>query len=643
MSRRAKRFKSTRNVQSTMARNKLEPTLKGADARDTFQNNSRIRLVCCLLLAVATIGVYSHTLSNPFVNFDDPGYVTENPVVQRGLTSDTVLWAFSTTTEANWHPLTWLSHELDCQLFGLRASDHHLTSVLLHTLSAVLLFLLILRATGSPGRSLAVAALFALHPIGVESVAWVAERKNVLSMLFFLLTVGAYGWYAQKPRVGRYLVVVLLFTMGLAAKPMIVTLPFVLLLLDIWPLQRVAEWPSSSTAILPVAHVSALRLVLEKLPLLALSAASSVITIVVQRRAMEADVPLTVRLANASVSYVLYLAKTIFPVYLACFYPYKGYSLSAWESLSCIVILVGMTALVFRFRSKRYLLVGWLWFLGTLVPMIGLVQVGDQGMADRYAYLPMIGLFIMLIWGGADLLDRYPNGLRTYAVVGGVAMVVLALLTWRQIGTWKSNFDLWSHAIEATDNNYMAENYVGEALTEQHFQATGERYSQEGAMHFLNAVRINPNDPSSRLNLGAILHERGQFQDAVQQYQAVLQMTHDSYLNSKALTDLGAAYHQMGDYQKSQTYYLQALKMDPTNQTILINLGKLAMDTRIKQLSASVTAHPSAEAYLQLGQAQQAAEHIHEARESFELALKLNPKLSDAKAALSGLGSQTHQ
>ena len=636
MSRKMKRNKSARHAQKTSIKNNVaEPV--GAPGSSPI--NNRIVTVCALLLAVATFAVYSRTFSNPFVNFDDPNYVTENRMVQQGLTRDAVRWAITTTAEANWHPLTWLSHELDCQLFALRASGHHLTSVLLHTMSVVLLFLLVLRATGSIGKSLALAGLFALHPINVESVAWISERKNVLSMFFFLLTVGAYGWYARKPGIGRYLLMAVLFALGLAAKPMIVTTPFVLLLLDIWPLQRVAEWPSQSPGVLTVSQAPAWRLALEKLPLLVLSAASSVITMAVQKRAIEGGIPVGARIANTSLSYVLYVVKTLFPINLAAFYPYRGSDVSAWQMLLCVLALAGVTVLVFRYRSRRYLLVGWLWFLGTLVPMIGLVQVGEQGMADRYAYLPIIGLFLVLVWGGSDLLGKYQGGLRAYTVAGGLVIVVLSVLTWRQIGTWRSNFDLWSHTLHATTDNYLAENYIGEALTEQHFQATGERFSQEGAMHFLNAVRINPRDPSSRLNLGAALHERGELQDAVQQYQAVLQMTQDPYLISKALIDLGAAYHQMGDYQRSQAYYLQALKIDPGNQTIFINLGKLAMDTRIKQLAASVTAHPSAQAYLQLGQAQQAAAHIPEARQSYELALKLNPKFSDARAALDALGN----
>ena len=596
-------------------------------------------LALCVILALVTFGVYFRTIGNPFVNFDDPTYVTENRSVQQGLSSMSVLWALTTTTAFNWHPLTWLSHELDCELFGLSPAGHHFSSLLLHVLNTVLLFLLLARATGAVGRSLLVAALFGLHPINVESVAWIAERKNVLCMFFFLLTVGAYGWYARKPDLVRYLAMTALFVLGLASKPMIVTLPFVLLLLDFWPLQRVQEWTPPSAA-LSAPQSGFWRLVLEKVPLLLVSAASCAVTLAVQQGAM-GRVPPAVRFANSLYSYAMYLQKLVWPVSLAAFYPYKGYGLSAWQGLVCLFVLIAISVWVWRERSRWYLVVGWLWFLGTLVPMIGWVQVGDQSMADRYAYLPAIGVFVMLVWGAADLAPRMRVNSRIGIAAALALITVLSVLTWRQIGTWRSNYDLWSHAVDSTSDNFMAENFLGEAIMVKQFESTGQRYSQEAETHFRKAIRLNPGDLESRINLGVDLHEHGQLNDAIEQYLAVLRLTTDEYLTSRALIDLGAAYHQLGDYKKSREYYAQALQIDPGNQAIFVNLGRLSMDERIAQLAASASSRPSPQAYVELGNLQQAAGHLPEARESYRLALKLDPKMSDAIEALNQLGGGT--
>lgn len=600
---------------------------------------SKIDVALIVMLAIATFAVYSRTARNSFVNFDDPRYVSENRHVQQGLNRDTLRWAFTTTEEANWHPLTWLSHALDCQLFGLIPAGHHLTNALLHVMNTVLLFLILWRATGATGRSLFVAALFALHPMNVESVAWIAERKNVLSMLFFLLTLGAYGWYVRKPNVARYSAMAVLFALGLASKPMIVTLPFVLLLLDFWPLRRASGW-SSPSASFPVSQAGFWKLALEKVPLIALAATSSIITMTVQHGAMERGVPLMVRFTNAVYSYVMYLVRTFWPLHLAVLYPYEGYRLSGWVGLLCGLVLAGISFLIWHARSRPYLVVGWLWFLGTLVPMIGLVQVGDQGMADRYAYLPLIGIFVMLVWWGDEWARSRQVDSRWRSSAAGIVLAVLAVLTWRQIGTWKSSYALWTRAVEVTKDNYAAENYLGEAILLTSFQSTGQRYSEEAAVHFRNAVRLNPRDAMSRLNLGADLHEHGHLQEAVSQYMAALQLTQDPQIASKALMDLGAAYREMKEYKKSRECYLQAMQLDPGSQVIFMNLGKLAMEERIDQLAAGAAAHPSPESYLQLGQVQQAAGELSEARTSYELALKLNPTLLEAKSALSSLGTE---
>ncbi len=601
----------------------------------------RLDLALCTVLLLATLAVYFRATRNPFVNFDDPTYVTENRNIQQGLTSATLKWALLATYATNWHPLTWISHALDYQLFGLNAAGHHLTSVLLHALNAGILFLLLARVTGARTKSLIVAAIFALHPINVESVAWVAERKNVLAMFFLLLTMATYAWYARRPRPQRYLATSLLFILALAAKPMVVTLPFLLLLWDFWPLARVRGLSQPSEAF-PVPQFSLSRLALEKLPLLLLSAASSVLTIIAQRSVISSNehLPLGPRIANAIYAYAAYLGKALWPTRLAAFYPYEGLRTAAWTIFLCAVLLLAITVFVWRERSHPYLPVGWLWFLGSLVPMIGLIQVGDQALADRYAYLPLLGIFMMIVWGVGDLVQNRSWNPKVALRVAAVILAALSFLTWRQIGSWDSSYDLWANALANTRDNYMAENYVGTAMLFDDFKATGQRFSERAYVHFQNAVRIKPTDPISHLNLGAYQHEHGRIREAIQEYGLTLRLTADPYLVEKCLVDLGAAYHQLREYDTGRKYYLQALKMNPQNMVAFENLGKLGVDENIARQAQAAAASPSASAYFQLGQSQQAAQHIPEARESFLKALALNPKFQEAQQALNALDQQ---
>jgi len=604
---------------------------------------TRRNLALGLLLGL-TFAVYLRATRNEFVNYDDQGYIVENQHVQQGLNAATLRWALTSTEESNWHPLTWLSHALDCQLFGLNPAGHHFTNVLLHVLNVGLLFWLLWRATGAIGRSFMVAALFALHPLNVESVAWVAERKNVLCMFFFLLTLGAYGWYARRPGWKRYLAVAGLFVLALAAKPMAVTLPCVLLLVDFWPLRRVQSREAPSEKF-PVPQQPLGRLVLEKLPLLVLSVASSVITVLAQRSA-EPDrqlLPITLRAGNALHAYLMYILKGFWPTRLAAHYPYQGYGLSVWSVLLSCVFLVTVTAWVLRERSRPYLPVGWFWFLGTLVPMIGLVQVGDQDMADRYAYLPLVGIFVMVVWGVAGWARTRRVKLQWCVMTSAVILAALTVLTWRQIGTWRNSRALWEHALRVTKNNYMAEDYIGVDLLFQNYETSGQRYSSEALVHFQNAVRINPRDPISHINLGADLQEHGKFQEAIEQYQTVLKLTQKRDLIMKTWIDMGAAYQQMGDLPTARRFYLQVLKMDPGNQVAFTNLGRLGMEERIQQLAASASTHPSPEAYLQLGKVQQIAGRVADARASYQTALKLDPKFSEARNALNSLADGVTQ
>lgn len=375
-----------------------------------FSSPQKRNVVLGLLLVLATLALYNPVVHHPFVNFDDDRYVIDNGHVMSGLHWSTVRWAFTTNDEANWHPLTWISHALDVQMFGLNPAGHHYVSVLLHAANVMLLFWVLWRATGATGPSLFVAALFAVHPINVESVAWVAERKSVLSMLFFLLTLWAYQEYVRRPRLGRYAGTLALFACALMAKPMVITLPFVLLLWDYWPL-GVGRRKATEAA-----NYRLFWLMLEKVPFFLLSLGSAIVTVKAQKAGdaigSMVQYPLTVRVENAIVSYVRYIEKAFWPVRLSPIYPHPGSSLKMWHVVGAALILAAITSVVAAAKRRRYLLVGWLWFLGTLVPMIGLVQVGTQAMADRYAYLPFIGLFIIVAWGAADWAGNHsgPQG-----------------------------------------------------------------------------------------------------------------------------------------------------------------------------------------------------------------------------------------
>jgi len=444
----------------------------------------------CLFLVFATLALYSPVGNHPFVNYDDESYVVHNAHVQAGLSWDTLTWAWTATENQNWHPLTWLSHALDCQLFGLNASGHHWTNVVIHTANVVFLFLLLLRATGARGPSLLVAALFAIHPLNVESVAWVAERKNVLSTLFFLLALGAYGWYAQKPGVRRYLALTLLFLLGLAAKPMVITLPFVLLLLDYWPLQRIEGWSAPAAAFrVPQSRFS--RLVVEKLPLLVFSAASAVITIKAQGDVVVpvSVLPFFTRLEDAFYAYGMYLWKAFWPASLAVVYPHPGRTLAAWQPGLALLTIATVSAAVWKLRSTRpYLVVGWLWFLGTLVPVSGIVQVGMQVMADRYAYVPLLGIFVIVAFGTEQLALRFGMKPRSQMAAAAVVLMALSVISWRQIGYWQSNYDLWSHTVQVTKNNSIAERSLANALL-------AEGRFAEAMPHLSNANKLEAQDP----------------------------------------------------------------------------------------------------------------------------------------------------
>jgi tetratricopeptide (TPR) repeat protein len=608
------------------------------------RKHSYFAVVACLCLAVGTAAIYSRAARNPFLHVDDQNYVTENPHVQAGLTWNTFTWALTATAAQNWHPLTWLSHALDCQLYGSNPVGHHATNILLHGLNVALLFLLLLYVTGAKGRSLLVAALFGLHPLNVESVAWIAERKNLLSTLFFLLTLGAYGWYSRKPDVKRYLAMASLFILGLAAKPMVITLPFVLLLIDFWPLQRVQGWDqplslavkgrsrkarsqdAASKKVFPVPQFQFSRLVLEKLPLLVLCIGSAAITIIAQRaQAIQSFeiYPFAGRLANAIYSYASYVWKAFWPVHLAFLYPYSREGHPAWQLGLAVLFLTSVSGLVWKQRwSRPYLVTGWLWYLGTLVPVIGLIQVGDQAMADRYAYLPLIGIFMMIVWGAADAADRRQINLPLRAAIAVVILAALSFLTRRQIGCWKSDYDLWSHTVKVTKHNVVANENLSKTLMQ-----LGR--PQEAIAGFEEAASLNPEDPFRHVNLAAALLESERLTDAIAEYESTIQVTADPTIKARCYESIATIYDVLGEYAKVRENYRLALQADPTQGA--------AMVERISQDAGGV---PSAPRYLQLAILLQEMGKLSEARVAYKQALDLDPTFTEARASLDALKSQ---
>jgi Tfp pilus assembly protein PilF len=609
-----------------------------------FASPEKRTLVLSLSLVVITLLLYNRVSHFSFLNFDDERYVTDNLHVRAGLHWSTVAWAVTSTTDANWHPLTWLSHALDCQLFGMNPAGPHFINVLLHALSAVLLFLLLARSTGRTGASFFVAALFAVHPLNVESVAWVAERKNVLSTLFFFFTLGAYGGYAIRPGWKRYLAVIALFICGLASKPMLVTLPFVLLLLDYWPLCRMNGCAPSPDHNFPHPNFSQARfstLLLEKLPLVALSIADSAITLASQRAggAMTPDsrFPFPVRLENAIYCYAQYVWKAFWPTKLAAFYPHPGSSLTGSKILLSVLFLAAVSGLVLKFRSSRYLLAGWLFFLGTLVPVIGLVQVGGQAMADRYAYIPLLGIFVMAVWGAANLADSQQIPWISRAAVSGCILLALFTISYRQIEFWKDSFTLWTHALAVTQNNFFAEDALGGALLLQ-------GRLEEAYPHYQRALAINPDDPMAHANIGAYLEYHGQRAEAVPQFQAAIRLCSDSRLRGAFYAALGSTYRELGGATRAEQSFDQALQLDPNLYNAWLGKGELAFsggqtEDAARYLLRSVNLRPTGEGYLALGRAFARMGRSQDAVAAYHEALRVSPGMTEAEQAAAALSS----
>jgi tetratricopeptide (TPR) repeat protein len=528
--------------------------------------NLRATWGICLLLALATLVSYWGVFSAEFVDYDDPFYVVQNQHVQDGLTWDGLNWALTSRECDNWHPLTWISLMVDGSLYGAYPVGYHATNLALHIANTLLLFLLLQRLTGARWRSAFVAALFALHPLHVESVAWVSERKDVLSAFFALLTLRAYVWYVEKPVTDRYLPVLILFTLGLMAKPMLVTLPMVLLLLDFWPLRRVPAVvtlfgrefriaAAEEKARFPLVPTIRL-LVSEKIPLLALSAVSCLITIWAQTQAISMSYPLMDRLLNAALAYLRYLEKMVWPARLYVNYPYP-HGWPIWFPLVAVIILVSLSIAAIRRAEKQpYFFMGWFWFLITLVPVIGLVQVGIQSMADRYAYFPLIGVFIIIAWLGGDLARQWhlpPTLLRVLAIS---VLAVCVPLTMIQVGYWKNSFTLYEHALRLNPDNYFVE--INLAMV---YKSQGQLESARE--HLLKAVKINPRFGETYNKLGWVQFLLGQYSDAIESYQNALRF---QGAPAMARYGLALAFEKQGKWSNASENIQAALALEPGNQ-----------------------------------------------------------------------------
>jgi Tfp pilus assembly protein PilF len=536
------------------------------------------KILCCrlnisifLFLILITLFVYLQVVSFEFINYDTDRYVYENHYVMAGLTKKGIGWAFTTLYASNWHPVTWLSHMLDVELFGLKPGFHHFNNVFFHILNTLLLFWILRRTSGDIWKSGLVAALFAIHPLHVQSVAWIAERKDVLSTFFGLLAIGSYLRYVKCPKIGRYLPILIFFVLSLMSKPMLVTLPFVLLLIDCWPLKRLnfkmLSYSDGNESQMP----SKVFLIVEKIPLFLVSAASCMITLSVQQDGGAvgslALYPLHLRIVNALVSYASYIGKMIWPVNLAVIYPYPG-GFPAWQIWAACLMLSGISLLAIK-NSKAHpcLLVGWLWYLGTLVPVIGLVQAGSQAMADRYTYVPLIGMFIFLVWGLSDLFWRLRVNQFLIGIITTVLLGTLIAVSWNQVGYWQNSITLFERTIDVTENNYMAHNNLGHRLLEL-------EKTDEALQHFAKSIEINSEFEIAHLNLGLAFSRQGKLNQAIKYYTKALQIKPHYTV---AHNNLGNAWYRLDKADKAYEHYVEAIKIDPTYAEAYNNLGAVSI------------------------------------------------------------------
>jgi protein O-mannosyl-transferase len=611
-------------------------------------------LLILMGLAVVTFGIYAQVIGHHFITLDDLSYIEDNPMVNRGVTLGGLAWAFTTFHAGNWHPLTWIAHMIDGQLFGTFAGGHLLVNALIHMANTLLLFWFLLRTTHARWSSALVAALFALHPLHVESVAWASERKDTLSTFFGLLSLIAYVRYADAPSVRRYVLVAITLGLGLMAKPMLVTWPFVMLLLDYWPLGRFAAVIPSEvegsrrkiSKLTPRGPSTSLgmtikKLVVEKLPLFALVAASAVITFLAQSHGGFVrgftEAPSTLRLSNALLSDAKYVVRAFWPNDLAFYYPYSGPGIPAWQIIGAALLLIGTTAFCFFQRKLRpYLIVGWLWFLGTLVPVIGLVQVGGQTMADRYFYIPSIGLFIAIVFGLTDVAKSWRVAPLLGAGVALGVLLILATLTNAQIQRWRDSFTLFEHTLAVTPPNLLIEHNLGLAMGDS------GRYD-EAAVHFEKALQMDPNFYDALVGLGATREFQGRLPEAIQYFQAAIRSRPDT---PKAHVQLGRALWKQNDHQAALEEMRRASQLAPEDEDIRADFG-IALELvdrlpeAIEQFHEALRMNPNdAETHNNLGLALLASGKAQESVPEFETALRLKPELKGAADNLRRAQSQ---
>ncbi len=591
-----------------------------------------------LLLIVSTYIAFAGVLRAGFTNCDDNGYVTQNAQIKAGISWETIVWSFTTTKYANWHPLTWLSLALDKTLFGLDATYFHATNLFFHLLSSILLFVVLRQMTRSLWQSAFVAFVFALHPLHVESVAWISERKDVLAGFFMMLTLGAYVLYHQSSQKKYYFLTIALFTLGLMAKPMLVTLPFVLLLLDYWPLNRMILNNMRLKSEKKRPTLTLQQCLVEKVPLIALSLASSVVTFLAQQRGeamkMGDSLPIQERVINGIISYAQYIGKTILPIDLAIFYPHPGSQFSPGLLVGASILLSVITIIVWKNKTQRpFLLVGWLWFLGTLIPMIGFVQVGMQGMADRYMYMPIIGLAFMLAWGIPSFITSWKH--RRSLFIGAFTFVIVGMMfgTYTQVVHWKNSKALMEHALAVTSGNYFAHYCLGLDLAD-----SGK--TEEAILHFREALRIKPTFPLTYNNLGAALSRKGKYDEAISNFRESISIMP---LHAPTYNNFGVTLAQQGKLDEAATHWTRAVELDPEFADAHANLGRLfflqgkmmeamrSFETALRFDANHVNAH------FNYGNLLEKTGKVNEAKFHYSEVLRVAPGFQAARKALNQL------
>ena len=617
-------------------------------------------LMICAVLVIMNITLFGPVRNHEFINLDDNVYITENAQVREGITPRGILWAFTSIEGCNWHPLTWISHMIDVQLFGLNPAGHHLVNVLFHIANSILLFLVLRKITAALWPSAFVAVLFAVHPLHVESVAWAAERKDVLSTFFWMLTMGAYAFYAARPDLKKYLITLGLFALGLMAKPMLVTLPFVLLLLDFWPLKRwntqeglsrpasrsldISETsrkknkkdkpkapssPPKEKTFYTTHTQKSLYLLQEKIPFFVLAGLSCTITLIAQFKGGAAatigEIPLMPRLENALVSYLLYIQKMFWPTDLAIFYPYEKV-IPPWQFIGAALLVAAITYISIRFRKNQpWLAVGWFWYLGTLIPVLGLIQVGKQAMADRYTYIPLIGLFFVVTWGIPALLEKY--ALKKILSAASISVVIIfSFLTFRQVSFWKDDFTLFGHALQSTPENYLAHCNLGLALTMR------GQY-EEAYSHFSEALRIFPSSEVANNNIGMLLQKQGRLEEALVYFNKVLQTNPN---NVESRKNIGITLSYLGKLDDAYAYFEESRRIKPDDAETHYYMGSILLRQKrlseaMERLNEAVRLNPNhSQAHNLLGIALASTGQIEGAVMHFQMALRINPNYQEA-------------